>query len=185
MAFASPLNGYRTTDRMRYQLLIPIALLIASCGKGTAVPEPVTVATDTNTSEPLAQYRQLIGSWMDSTTSTDHTCYEHWVADGDTAITGLGHVIAEGDTVFIEHLRMSMVNGHVFYAARVGSQNNGTWVPFAAQPTGRDTLMFENAEHDFPQCITYAKNNRGGWDVDVTGNEDGKVRSEHYHFRER
>lgn len=163
---------------MRCAPLLPFAVLIASCS-GPA-PDPATVMAP----DPLEKYRRLLGDWIDTVPGRDHTCFERWSMDGDTAIAGFGHVIAGGDTVFIEDLRLSVVNGKVVYAARVGSRNNGTWVPFTAQATGPDTLMFENASHDFPQCITYVRSD-DGWDVAVTGNERGRERSEYFRFRGR
>ncbi|MBK6832324.1 MAG: hypothetical protein IPG92_17020 [Flavobacteriales bacterium] len=132
----------------------------------------------------MGKYRQLVGEWVDSSSSPDYAFHERWTLEGDSAIDGFGHVIEEGDTVFIEDLRLSVVNGNVVYQARIGSQNNGKWVPFTAQATGPDTLMFENALHDFPQCITYVKDS-AGWDVAVTGTERGEEHSERFRLRER
>ncbi|MBL0126306.1 MAG: hypothetical protein IPP83_02375 [Flavobacteriales bacterium] len=158
--------------------LILLPLSFWACGS----PERPTA---TVTTDPLGKYRTLIGEWVDSTSSPHYTSYERWTAEGDTAMQGFGHVIANGDTVFIEDLRLSMVNDRVVYSARVGTQNNGNWVPFTAETTGADTLMFENSEHDFPQCITYIRDRTGTWNVRVTGTELGKDRSEEFTFRPR
>ncbi len=169
---------------MRTTLLIAVVIALGSCGD----PAPVDTSAlpaDTTTVDPLANCRQLVGEWIDSTTSKDFTCYERWSVDGDSAIIGFGHVIAHGDTVFIEDLRISNVDGEVIYSARVGEQNNEAWIPFTAASNGPDTLMFENPLHDFPQCITYIKEVAGGWHVLVTGNEHGEERSEEFRFRHR
>lgn len=165
---------------MRHSTIL--LLLLASCAEPTP---PVTTAVEEPTrTDALAQYRELVGEWIDSTSIAEHTCFERWTMEGDSAISGFGHVLAAGDTVFIEDLRLSAMNGVVTYSARVGSQNNGSWVPFTAVPTGPDTLMFENPDHDFPQCITYART-PNGWDVSVTGSERGIDRSEHFRFTRR
>ena len=169
---------------MRYAPLLLVIVFAAACGGPTSTEDPVPTA-DTVAVDPLENYRQLVGEWIDSTSSPDYTCFERWSLEGDSAIDGFGHVIAKGDTVFIEDLRLSVVNGNVVYSARVGSQNNGAWVPFTAEGTGPDTLRFENALHDFPQCITYVKDSAGGWDVAVTGTERGEEHSEHFRFRKR
>jgi Domain of unknown function (DUF6265) len=165
-----------------------IVLLAAACGTPeahTPVAPPKEPTSVLPASDPLASYRQLTGSWMDHTTSDRFQCYERWEAQGDTLLTGFGYAMAKGDTVFIEDLKLEVVNGQVTYSARVDSQNNGTWVPFSAQPSGPDTLMFENPGHDFPQCITYVKDSAGAWDVAVTGNEAGTEREERFHFTRR
>lgn len=168
--------------KMRFAQLLPLLALFTACGEA---PHADTSVVDIAPTDPLARYHGLIGNWIDSTSSDAFVCYERWAMDGDSALTGFGHVIADGDTVFIEHLRLGVANGQGVYSARVGSQNNGAWVPFAAQETGTDTLMFENAAHDFPQCITYVKDASGTWNVSVTGTEDGEDREELFVFRPR
>jgi Domain of unknown function (DUF6265) len=167
---------------MRYALLLLPLALFSSCGE---VPPTDRAVVDLAPTDLLVRYQGLIGNWIDSTSSDDYVCYERWSMDGDSVISGLGHVIADGDTVFIEDLRIGVTNGQAVYSARVGSQNNGAWIPFAAQETGVDTLMFENAAHDFPQCITYIKHASGGWNVSVTGTEEGEDREELFVFRPR
>ncbi|MBK8497894.1 MAG: hypothetical protein IPL52_03530 [Flavobacteriales bacterium] len=164
---------------MRHSALLLV--LLTSCADPSA--SETTGAEPTGT-DALAHFRQLVGEWIDSTSIAEHTCFERWTMEDDSTISGFGHVLAGGDTVFIEDLRLSLTNGNVVYSARVGSQNNGSWVPFKAVPTGPDTLMFENPGHDFPQCITYARTS-SGWDVSVTGSERGVDRSEHFRFIRR
>ena len=166
---------------------IPIAiLLLASACTETAPPPHIPAPMPADVPEEpvtdvLADYRSLIGEWVDRS-SPKFTCFERWTAEGDTALRGFGYVMAKGDTVFIEDLRLEEVNGQVVYSARVDSQNNGQWVPFTAQESGPDSLIFENPGHDFPQCITYVKDSASGWEVAVTGNENGSDRAERFRF---
>lgn len=169
---------------MRYAFA-PILLVLFSCGPSDGPPSDAATTDTIATADPLAKYRQLVGEWIDSTSSREFTCFERWTAEGDSALDGFGHVLADNDTVFVEELRMAVRNGTVNYMAKIASQNDGAWVPFAEEPTGTDTLRFENVQHDFPQCITYALNKAGGWDVAVTGSEKGKVRSEEFRFQRR
>ena len=146
------------------------------------VPAPSEVSVPV---DPLANFRQLAGAWVDSTTSERFQCFEQWSTQGDSILTGFGYAMAKGDTVFIEDLKLEFIQGHVVYSARIDSQNNGAWVPFTAQPSGPDSLVFENPGHDFPQCITYVKDSTGAWDVAVTGNENGMERMERFRFRKQ
>ncbi len=161
--------------------ILPLTFALASCG--TNAPEVPNVP-DTTPTNPLDKYAGLIGEWVDSTSSDQYVCYERWAAEGDSALVGVGHVVAGADTVFLEELRLAPVEGHVTYAVRSGSQNEGAWVHFSAEPTGADTLMFENAKHDFPQCITYTRMDEG-WYATVTGTERGKERLLTYRFQRR
>lgn len=168
---------------MQRIFFLPILLAFA-CSSPTT--EPITeTPVEPDAAASLAPYMQLVGEWVDSTSSSEYTSYERWTAEGDSAISGFGHVVAGGDTVFIEDLRVGSDNGSIVYSARVGSQNNGAWVPFTAVPAGADTLMFENPAHDFPQCITYIRDAAGTWNVWVTGTEEGVDREERFVFRPR
>lgn len=163
-------------------LSLATVLLMIACGGPTAAPVvtnekvPVPPAPDA-----LANYRGLIGDWVDHG-SPKFTCFERWTAVGDSILSGFGYVMAKGDTVFIEDLRIASKDGRVIYSARIESQNNGQWVPFTAEGDGADSLVFENPGHDFPQCISYVKDSTGAWDVAVTGNENGIDRAERFRF---
>lgn len=166
-------------------LPIAIVLLATACSETDPPHVPAPIPSHVPESPPkdvLADYRSLIGEWVDRT-SPKFTCFERWTAEGDSALNGFGYVMAKGDTVFIEDLRLEEVNGQVVYSARVDSQNNGQWVPFTAQESGPDSLIFENPGHDFPQCITYVKDSLSGWAVAVTGNENGSDRTELFRFK--
>ncbi|HRH37979.1 MAG TPA: DUF6265 family protein [Flavobacteriales bacterium] len=159
---------------MRILKLLPFLLLATSCAERTSVPGEETAPLP---ADAMAQYRSLIGFWVDSTTSADYTTYERWTSGGDSVLNGFGYVLQDADTVFIEDLRISAMGSGVAYSARIATQNNGEWVPFMAQATGPDTLMFENALHDFPQCITYTRSGEG-WEVSVTGTDKGEEHAE-------
>lgn len=165
------------------QRLLPLpALLVAcACEQTPPPPSPPIVIPEPPAADALANYRGLLGEWVDRG-SPKFTCFERWTAEGDSALRGYGYVMAKGDTVFIEDLRLEQVNGQVVYSARIESQNDGQWVPFTAQGSGDDSLIFENPGHDFPQCITYVLDSAGAWEVAVTGNENGTDRAEHYRF---
>jgi hypothetical protein len=162
---------------------ITLLLLASACTETAPPPFPQPVETPVPPApDVLADYRALIGEWVDRSNSAKFTCFERWTVEGDTALRGFGYVMAKGDTVFIEDLRLEEVGGKVIYSARIDSQNNGQWVPFTAQESGPDSLIFENPGHDFPQCITYVKDSTSGWEVAVTGNENGSDRAERFRF---
>ena len=168
---------------MRYGIPhIVFVLLASACSEPPPPPQapPIEIPAQPVV-DALANYRSLIGEWVDRG-SPKFTCFERWTAEGDSVLKGFGYVMAKGDTVFIEDLRLEEVNGQVVYSARIESQNHGQWVPFTAQGAGDDSLVFENPGHDFPQCITYVKDSTGAWDVAVTGNENGTDRAERFRF---
>ncbi len=158
-----------------------IAMLANACTEPAPPPAPAVEVPPPPRVDALANYRSLVGEWVDRS-SPKFTCFERWAAEGDSALSGFGYVMAKGDTVFIEDLRLESKDGKVVYSARIDSQNNGQWVPFTADGDGSDSLVFENPGHDFPQCITYVKDSTGAWEVAVTGNENGIDRSERFRF---
>jgi len=161
---------------------LPLVLALAVAGCTEAPPPPPAVPGSGHaTADLLAPHRALLGEWVDKG-SPKFTCYERWSAAGDSVLDGFGYVLANNDTVFVEELRIEARDGAVVYSARIQSQNDGRWVPFTCLLSGPDSLLFENPGHDFPQCITYAKDGSGGWNVTVTGNENGAEREERFHF---
>ena len=168
-------------------LIVTAAFVVACTAPHAPAPDAGAVPAPTQpaATDQLSKFRQLAGSWVDSTTTDRFTCYENWTASGDTCLIGSGYVMAKGDTVFIEDLKLATEDGQVTYSARIGSQNEGRWIPFTALPSGPDSLIFENPGHDFPQCITYVKDSAGGWQVTVTGNEQGTERTERFRYCRR
>lgn len=163
--------------------LIPVvaAACTAPSPPSPAPPSPVPLAPAVN----WADYTALIGSWVDSTSNKKLRTYEAWDVADDSSLIGRGYVLSGGDTVFVEDLKLVNSAGHVVYSARIDTQNEGEWIPFTAQRGTADSLSFENAGHDYPQCIMYVRDGTGGWNVRVSGMEHGAAREEIFHFAVR
>lgn len=174
-----------TSNTNLLKIAMGCALILAACTEHAPQPAPAPTQETVPVVDLLAPYRTLVGSWQDETSDPRFECYEMWRPEGDSAIIGQGFVMAKGDTVFYEELRIHVVEGEVTYSARIESQNEGQWVPFAAQAPVGDSLIFENPGHDFPQCITYVRDSSGVWEVAVSGNENGTERVEHFRFAPR
>lgn len=158
-------------------LLAAALLLLAACGAHDA-PTP---EAPTNEAPRPAPVQALVGVWSDTTRA--HDTWEHWRAQDDSTLIGMGCALDGTDTVSIEQLRLEQRNGQWVYRVRVGQQADAAWVPFVAERIAADSLVFENTGNDFPQCITYVRGADGGWDVSVSGNEHGRERVDHYHFQ--
>lgn len=82
---------------------------------------------------------------------------EHWEQASDRAWIGAVYRIEEGDSLLVESLEIRAAgdSGFVYWAA-VEGQNEGKSVPFDLKTYLPDSLfVFENANHDFPQKISY------------------------------
>ena len=157
-------------------LLAAALFLLAGCGSHEP-PPPASPASEAPRPAPV---QALVGVWSDTTRA--HDTWEHWRTQDDSTLIGMGCALDGTDTVSIEQLRLEQRNGQWVYRVRVGQQADAAWVPFNAERTTADSLVFENGGNDFPQCITYVRRTDGGWDVSVSGNEQGRERVDRYHF---
>lgn len=82
---------------------------------------------------------------------------EHWEQARDGAWTGAVYRIEAGDSLLVESLEIRAAGDSGFvYWAEVQGQNEGKSVPFDLKTYFPDSLfVFENANHDFPQKISY------------------------------
>lgn len=129
---------------------------------------------------------KLMGAWTDSVSEPGALVHEIWRRTDDAFCSGLGFVMVENDTVFIEHIWLAPDDstGAVSYNVRVPSQNDGGTVRFALTACAGDSMVFENPAHDFPQRIVYAFQANGEWIARVSGQgKDGASRGFSYRFK--
>ena len=119
-------------------LLVSLALLV-----GCQTYTPAT--------QEEASFDWLIGCWRSSEAKTQ----EVWLRSPSAGHL-FGYSVTEltGESVFFEQIRIVVENAQAtFYAYPAGVGPTA----FAATSTGRDTVTFANAEHDYPQRITYTR----------------------------
>lgn len=154
--------------------------LVLGCTGPAPAPEPAPPARP----DGWTLAKSLLGDWIDSTSSDSFVVHESWRPLDDSTLIGRGHVLAGGDTVFIEALRLAIRGNNMIYAALPGGENAGTFTEFRAVPSGRDTLLFTNHANDFPQHIRYLRDGNG-WKAAIYGAEQGRLREEHFRFLPR
>jgi|GEM_PF-2133212 len=103
----------------------------------------------------LERFNWLIGSWSDTTNGF----FENWSLSGDSALTGNGLQIKEGDTIFEESLSVKIVDNNWSYVVRYGTEE--THFTLANEPG--DSLVFQNPDNEFPRRITYIKKPDGAF----------------------
>ena len=93
----------------------------------------------------------LVGCWM----TPDGSAQEVWVAEGDGALSGFSVSVANGKVGFYEVLsiRRSHDGVLVYTAHPVGQATTS----FTATAVAENSVLFENAEHDYPQQIRYSR----------------------------
>lgn len=81
--------------------------------------------------------------------------YERWDLQPDSSLKGVGFSINGSDTLIAEHLRIALQNDTLCYFATVYRQNKGLEIPFKLISNKKNTWVFENAKHDYPNRIIY------------------------------
>lgn len=165
-----------------------VAMLFTAC---TTSPGPMIDApsekprTDSMSMRYSELVLKLMGDWIDSISEPGAVIHEQWQRTDDGFHSGLGFVMVEQDTVFIEHLSLACDSiGAVSYDVRVPSQNEGGTVRFPLTACIGDSMVFENPAHDFPQRIVYAFQANGDWIARVSGQgKDGAQRGFSYRFK--
>jgi hypothetical protein len=91
----------------------------------------------------------LIGCWE----SADGSSKEVWVKEPGDSLMGFGVALSGNDVVFYELLRVvANRDAALSYTAYPAGQSPTT---FAATDTTTSSVVFSNAEHDYPQEIAY------------------------------
>lgn len=106
-----------------------------------------------NKFEALQKAKFLIGSWKGPV--GEGISLENWYQQDDSTLAGDGLFIKGKKTLSQETIVLTQKGNDVFYIPTVKGQNNDKPVSFKMTAATENTLMFENAEHDFPQVIKY------------------------------
>lgn len=156
--------------------LIAICFLFGCSPPTDAPPAEATTGSHGNV-DPMT----LIGAWEDVQDSGMTVFREQWEKAEDGSLTGLGFVLSGNDTVFIEHLAIRPIKDTLHYTATIKTQNDGGTIQFKLVHA-RDSLVFTNPEHDFPQRIVYIPQGADGWNVMVSGRSKGLLVTDRYIF---
>ncbi len=170
------------TLQLRPCLPLLLSLLMIGCATGDGAPaddQARLPEPDRDLRVRAGLMEALQGHWVDSAADGRTVFHEQWQPGGE----GLGFVMVGNDTVWIEHLNISVPesDGPLVYSVSIASQNGGDTIPFKWTPSDDSTLLFTNPEHDFPQRIRYRRTGNG-WAVALDGMEEGVPRKETFHF---
>jgi hypothetical protein len=154
----------------------PLALLafgtqLISCGSGTEVDADHGKPTF----DELKKAEWFLGRWENKSDQGDLS--ETWTRESNSSFRGASYFVIAGDTVFEEQILLQEVDGKLIYSPTIADQNNGKPIDFTMTRSGKNELVFENKQHDFPQKITYTLRNDSLVAV-ISGKRDGKQQSE-------
>ena len=103
-------------------------------------------------SQSLKDFKWLVGSWERQNTKPGTTAFESWEKTKEGFI-GMGVSMKEGDTTFVEKLKIVVKEGAIYYVADVASNAEPTY--FKVTSVSKNGFVSENPEHDFPKKIEY------------------------------
>lgn len=93
----------------------------------------------------------LVGCWI----TPDGSAQEVWVAEGDGSLAGFSVSVVNGKVGFYEVLSIVRnEDGALVYTAHPVGQATAS---FTASAVGKNSVLFENADHDYPQQIRYTR----------------------------
>lgn len=112
----------------------------------------------------------LVGEWRAENGGT--LFIETWRRAADGALEGeaTSRSTTQDEVYVQETLRIEQRDGRLYYVATVPS-NPGP-VSFGLVSCDSDRLVFENAEHDFPNRISYQRSGADAFSAEVTNLED-------------
>jgi hypothetical protein len=76
-------------------------------------------------------------------------------------------------------------NGELLYIPAVRDQNDGLGISFRLITINEKDLVFENAEHDYPQRISYYHVSNDSLIAEISGNKGGELKSEQFPMRRK
>lgn len=100
----------------------------------------------------LSQFDWLAGKWKRTGMSPGKEAYEVWVK-GEDQLMGQGISMKDGDTTFVEKLRIKQMEGEIYYVADVPQNPEPTL--FKVTEIREGYFRCTNPQHDFPKEITY------------------------------
>lgn len=113
----------------------------------------------------------MTGCW--ETKSPQGTVEEHWLAPRGQTMLGLGRTVREGRTTEYEFVVLEKRDDRLAYEAHPSGQPPAV---FLSREVGEASVVFENAQHDFPQRVGYQQRGPDSLLAWIEGSRDGRVR---------
>ncbi len=93
----------------------------------------------------------LVGCWE----SKDGSSLEAWSQDDDATLIGFSSIVSDGKVTFYELMSIRLHDGgELVFTAYPSNQPGGS---FPAISQDAQAVVFQNADHDYPQRIRYRR----------------------------
>jgi hypothetical protein len=99
---------------------------------------------------------------------------EHWLPPAGGTMLGVSRTVKNGRTLEFEFMQLRVnAEGKLVFIALPSGQKAAT---FVASSVGKDSVTFENPQHDFPQKVSYRLESSGRLIGRIEGHRGGSVR---------
>ncbi len=119
--------------------------------------------------KPDAEPGWLAGCWMGTHEGREYS--EMWMKPSGGSMFGLSRTVADGQTVAYEYMQIQRREDGLFFIAMPSRQQEAE---FKAVKRGKTEVVFENADHDFPQRIIYRLTEEGALAASIEGVSSGQ-----------
>lgn len=120
----------------------------------------------------------LTGCW--ETASPQRTIEEHWLPPRGGTMIGVGRTVREGRTTEYELVVLRPQDGRLAYEAHPSGQASAV---FLSKTLTDSSVVFENAEHDFPQRVGYERRGADSLLAWIEGSKGRQTRRVEFPYR--
>jgi hypothetical protein len=114
----------------------------------------------------------MAGCWAPE--KGDAGSVEHWLAPAGGTMLGVSRTIKNGETVEFEFMQLRVnAEGKLVFIALPSGQKETTFVVLSL---GKESVTFENPQHDFPQKVSYRLESGDRLVGRIEGNRGGTLR---------
>jgi len=104
-----------------------------------------------------SDFKWLLGNWKSNTERG--FSYEHWEQTDLTELRGTGHLVVDGDPVFMEKMRLYRQNDDWFWEMQLDAYAKP--VRYRLTQFSEESAVFENPNYDFPNKLVLKRHARG------------------------
>jgi hypothetical protein len=120
----------------------------------------------------------MTGCW--ETKSAQRTVEEHWLAPRGQTMLGMGRTVRDGRTTEYEFVVLEKRDDRLAYEAHPSGQPPAV---FLSREVREDSVVFENAQHDFPQRVGYQQRGPDSLLAWIEGSQDGRLRRVEFQYQ--
>lgn len=152
--------------------------LARSLGAGLLVVPCAAGALADGAREPLERVAWLAGCW--EARSARRSVEEYWMSARGGSMLGMGRTVRSDTLVDYEIVVLRAAGGGLAYEAHPFGQATAVFLSTGITDT---SVVFENAEHDFPKRIAYWQVGRDSVVARVDGGDGSTHRPIEYRYR--